>query len=65
MCTLSDEQLPGVKKVKRKVLPMSQSRGDGKELFHDVFPVEDLKQISVGVCIFVKEFIKFSLNKTT
>ncbi|XP_045767139.1 uncharacterized protein LOC123868654 isoform X1 [Maniola jurtina] len=44
LCTLSDEQLPGVKKVKRKVLPTSKARGDGKELFHDVLPMEELEE---------------------
>ncbi|XP_026485605.2 uncharacterized protein LOC113393109 [Vanessa tameamea] len=49
VCTLSDEQLPGMKKIKRKVLPMSQSRGDGgKEIIHDVFPTEDFKESLAG-----------------
>ncbi|XP_046967526.1 uncharacterized protein LOC124535371 [Vanessa cardui] len=49
VCTLSDEQLPGMKKIKRKVLPMGQSRGDGgKEIIHDVFPSEDFKESQAG-----------------
>ncbi|XP_061384186.1 uncharacterized protein LOC116769255 [Danaus plexippus] len=48
VCTLSDEQLPGVKKLKRKVLPMSKDHGDGRELFHDVLPMEDLDKPPAG-----------------
>lgn len=50
MCTLSDEHLPGVKKVKRKVLPVGKAHGDSKEVFHDVLPVEDLNEpLAAGV----------------
>ncbi|KAL4711410.1 hypothetical protein ACJJTC_016164 [Scirpophaga incertulas] len=43
MCTLSDEQLPGVKAKHKKILPLCEARGDGKEIFHDVLPLEVLK----------------------
>ncbi|XP_075976266.1 uncharacterized protein LOC142976660 [Anticarsia gemmatalis] len=42
VCTLSDEQMPGGK-GKRKVLPMSQAQGDGKEIFHDVLPADNFE----------------------
>ncbi|XP_050667045.1 uncharacterized protein LOC126966832 [Leptidea sinapis] len=49
VCTLSDEQLPGAKwKLKRKVLHMSKAHGDGKELFHDVMPRDDIDEQRVG-----------------
>ncbi|RVE47579.1 hypothetical protein evm_007777 [Chilo suppressalis] len=48
VCTLSDEQLFGSKKVKKKVLPASQAHGDGKEIFHDVLPMDNLKEKTVG-----------------
>ncbi|VVC87446.1 unnamed protein product [Leptidea sinapis] len=49
ICTLSDEQLPGAKwKLKRKVLHMSKAHGDGKELFHDVMPRDDIDEQRVG-----------------
>lgn len=38
VCTLSDEEMPGRKKARRTVLKESQSRGDAKELYHDVLP---------------------------
>ncbi|XP_023934903.2 uncharacterized protein LOC112043630 [Bicyclus anynana] len=45
LCTLSDEQLPGVK-TKRKVLPMSKAHGDDREIAHDVLPLEVLDEAS-------------------
>lgn len=52
VCTLSDEQLPGAKgKVKRQVLPMSQARGDGGEIFHDVLPMDDFQEKPHGVTL--------------
>ncbi|CAH0673959.1 unnamed protein product [Spodoptera exigua] len=42
VCTLSDEELPGAKK-KARSLPgtgTSKDHGDGREIYHDVMPVE-------------------------
>lgn len=45
VCTLSDEQFPVVKgKIKRKVLPASKEHGDGKELYHDILPMDSLEE---------------------
>jgi hypothetical protein len=52
VCTLSDEQLPGAKgKVNRKVLPMSQAQGDGKELYHDVLPMDNFEDKTADVIV--------------
>ncbi|CAH0723772.1 unnamed protein product, partial [Brenthis ino] len=48
VCTLSDEQLPGSKKIKRQILSMSRAKGDAKELYHDVFAMEDFEQPASG-----------------
>ncbi|XP_028030016.1 uncharacterized protein LOC114242909 [Bombyx mandarina] len=48
LCTLSDEQLPGTK-VKRKVLPVSQAHGDGREIIHDVLPLEEYDEKVPGI----------------
>ncbi|XP_063893773.1 uncharacterized protein LOC110379989 isoform X1 [Helicoverpa armigera] len=47
VCTLSDEDLPGAK-AKRKILAMSKAHGDGKEIYHDVMPVEILETKITG-----------------
>ncbi|XP_061704655.1 uncharacterized protein LOC133516006 isoform X2 [Cydia pomonella] len=38
VCTLSDENIPGRKKIKRTVLHAAKSRGDSREVIHDVMP---------------------------
>ncbi|XP_022825897.1 uncharacterized protein LOC111355965 [Spodoptera litura] len=41
VCTLSDEELPGAKKKGKSVPCMgSREHGDGREIYHDVMPVE-------------------------
>lgn len=63
LCTLSDEQLPGTK-VKRKVLPVSQAHGDGREIIHDVLPLEEYDEKVPGVSIkfIFKLSNKFSIS---
>ncbi|XP_047998135.1 uncharacterized protein LOC125235578 [Leguminivora glycinivorella] len=38
VCTLSDENIPDKKKIKRTVLHAAKSRGDSREVIHDVMP---------------------------